>query len=165
MTKIKNWVAQAKVWWMLHFRNTLIREIEVGAYKVTFRRFYIEVATQSGNVKLRMDGRMEYPVGFMMSALDAGDYNVIHTFCNNVYCFIALHTCDVTLREDIQKAFKAWSDRMEDESEGKAKSISDDEDKLNEEVVNANIKVAKMTKKERKAHKEAIRKVIKKEDE
>ena len=54
---------------------------------------------------------------------------------------------------------------MEKKAESIAKEITLDEDKLNEEVVKANIEVAKMTKAERKAHKEAIREVLTNEEE
>ena len=164
MTKIKNWVAQAKVWWMLHFRNTKLKEVEFDAYKVTFRRFTMEVETKSGNLKLRTMG-MLYPNSFLYHALEQGDEKIVHWFCNGVYQFVTLITQDISLVQDVHKAFAKYAKRMEKKAESVAKEITPDEDKLNEEVVNANIKVAKMTKKERKAHKEAIRKVIKKEDE
>jgi hypothetical protein len=53
---------------------------------------------------------------------------------------------------------------MEKKAESIAKEITPDDDKLNEEVVKANIEVAKMTKAERKAHKEAIREVLTQEE-
>ena len=55
-------------WCLLTFRNTLLREIEFDAYKVTFRKFTMEVETKSGNLKLRTMG-MLYPNSFLYHAL------------------------------------------------------------------------------------------------
>lgn len=165
ITTIKEWATYLRGWWMLTFRNTLVREVEFDAYKVTFRRFTMDITTKSGNMKLRMDWRMEYPTGFMLSALQSEDYNAMRKFCSNVYSFIALHTCDETLRNDIQNSFNAFFERKNEEAKLKANEITPDDDKLNEEVVKANIEVAKMTKAERKAHKEAIREVLTNEEE
>ena len=163
-TTIKEWATYLRGWWMLTFRNTKLKEVEFDAYKVTFRRFTMEVETKSGNLKLRTMG-MLYPNSFLYHALEQGDEKIVHWFCNGVYQFVTLITQDTGLVQDVHKAFAKYAKRMEKKAESVAKEITPDEDKLNEEVVNANIKVAKMTKKERKAHKEAIRKVIKKEDE
>ena len=164
MNKIKLWSNRLGMWWMLHFRNTLIREVEFDAYKVTFRRFTMDITTKSGNMKLRTMG-MLYPNSFLYNALDQGDKTVVEWFCNEVYQFVSLITTDQGLADDVHKAFVKYYKRMEKKAESIAKEITHDEDKLNEEVVKANIEYAKMTNKERKAHKEAIREVLTNEDE
>ena len=65
----------------------------------------------------------------------------------------------------MNKAFSKFYKRMEKKAETLAKEVTPDEDKLNEEVIKANIEVAKMSKSERKAHKEAMRKELTNEEE
>ena len=148
---------------MLHFRNALIREVEFDAYKVTFRRFTMDITTKSGNMKLRTMG-MLYPNSFLYNALEQGDEKMVHWFCDEVYQFVSLLTTDQGLANDVHKAFAKYYKRMEKKAESIAKEITLDEDKLNEEVVKANIEYTKMSKTERKAHKEAIREVLTNEE-
>lgn len=150
-------------WWLLTFRNTLVREVEFDAYKVTFRRFTMDITTKSGNLKLRTMG-MLYPNSFLYNALEKGDEKIVEWFCNEVYQFVSLLTADQGLANDIHKAFAKFYKRIEKKAESIAKEITQDDDKLNEEVVKANIEVAKMTKAERKAHKDAIREVLTQEE-
>lgn len=149
---------------MLKFRNTIVQEVELDAYKVTFRRFTMDITTKSGNMKLRTMG-MLYPNSFLYNTLEQGDEKMVHWFCNEVYQFVSLITTDQGLADDVHKAFAKYYKRMEKKAESIAKEITPDDDKLNEEIVKANIEVAKMTKAERKAHKEAIREVLTNEEE
>ena len=151
-------------WWLLTFRNTLLRDVEFDAYKVTFRRFTMDITTKSGNLRLRTMG-MLYPNSFLYNALEQGDEKMLHWFCNSVYEFVTLITTDNGLVQDVHKSFAKFYKRMEKKAESIAKEITLDEDKLNEEVVKANIEAAKMTEVERKAHKEAIREVLTNEEE
>ena len=149
---------------MLTFRNTLVREVEFDAYKVTFRRFTMDITTKSGNMKLRTMG-MLYPNSFLYNALEHGNEKIVEWFCNEVYQFVSLITTDQGLADDMHKAFAKYYKRMEKKAESIAKDITPDDDKLNEEVVKANIEVAKMTKAERKVHKETIREVLTNDEE
>ena len=151
-------------WWLLTFRNTLLREIEFDAYKVTFRRFTMDITTKSGNLQLRTIG-MLYPNAFLYNGLEKGDEKIVEWFCNEVYQFVSLLTSDQGLANDIHKAFAKFYKRMEKKAESIAKEITPDEDKLIEEVVKANIEVAKMTKADRKVHKDAIREVLTNDEE
>lgn len=151
-------------WWLLKFRNTIVQEVELDAYKVTFRRFTMDITTKSGNLKLCTMG-MLYPNAFLYNALEQGDEKMVHWFCNEVYQFVSLITTDQGLANDVHKAFAKYYKRMEKKAESIAKEVTPDEDKLNEEVIKTNIEVAKMTKAERKAHKEVIREVLTNEEE
>jgi hypothetical protein len=108
---------------------------------------------------------MLYPNSLLYHALEQGDEKMVHWFCNGVYQFVTLITQDNGLVQDVHKAFAKYYKRMEKKAESIAKEITPDEDKLNEEVVKANIEYAKMSKKERKAHKEAIREVLTNDEE
>ena len=160
---MKKFLTTIQGWWLLKFRNTIVQEVEFDAYKVTFRRFTMDITTKSGNLKLRTMG-MLYPNSFLYHALEQGDEKMVEWFCNEVYQFVSLITTDQGLADDVHKAFAKYYKRMEKKAESIAKEITLDENKLNEEIVKANIEVAKMTKAERKAHKEAIREVLTKEE-
>lgn len=161
---MKKFITTIQRWWMFTFRNTLVKEVEFDAYKVTFRRFTMDITTKSGNMKLRTMG-MLYPNSFLYHALEQGDTKMVEWFCNEVYQFVSLLTTDQGLANDIHKAFAKFYKRMEKKAESIAEEITLDEEKLNEEVVKANIEVAKMTKAERKAHKEVIREVLTNDEE
>lgn len=161
---MKKFLTTIQGWWVLKFRNTIVQEVEFDAYKVTFRRFTMDITTKSGNLKLRTMG-MLFPNSFLYNALEQGDTKIVEWFCNEVYQFVSLITADQGLANDVHKAFAKYYKRMEKKAESIAKEITTDDDKLNEEVVKANIEVAKMSKKERKAHKEAIREILTNEEE
>lgn len=160
---MKKFLTTIQGWWLLHFRNTIVQEVEFDAYKVAFRRFTMDITTKSGNMKLRTMG-MLYPNSFLYNALEQGDEKIVHWFCSEVYQFVSLLTTDQGLADDVHKAFAKYYKRMEKKAESIAKEVTPYEDELNEEVVKANIEYAKMSKKERKAHKEAIRKVLTQEE-
>ena len=160
---MKKFLTTIQGWWLLKFRNTIVQEVEFDAYKVTFRRFTMDITTKSGNFKLRTMG-MLYPNSFLYHVLEQGDTKMVEWFCNEVYQFVSLITTDQGLANDVHKAFAKYYKRMEKKAESIAKEITPDEDKLNEEVVKANIEYAKMTKAERKAHKEAVREVLTNEE-
>ena len=161
---MKKFLTTIQGWWLLKFRNTVVQEVEFDAYRVVFRRFTMDITTKSGNMKLRTMG-MLYPNSFLYHALEQGDTKMVEWFCNEVYQFVSLLTTDQGLADDVHKAFAKFYKRMEKKAESIAKNITLDEDKLNEEVVKANIEVAKMTKKDRKAHKETIREVLTNDEE
>ena len=163
-TTIKEWANRLGMWWKLHFRNTLVQEVEFDAYRVTFRRFTMEVETKSGNMKLRTL-HCEHPNAFLFSCLENGFESIVEKYCRRLYEFISFYTLDAGFANEYTKAINKFYKRMEKKAESIAKGITPDDDKLNEEVVKANIEVAKMTKAERKAHKEAIREVLTNEEE
>ena len=161
---MRKFLTTIQEWWLLKFRNTIVQEVEFDAYKVTFRRFTMDITTKSGNLKLRTMN-MLYPNAFLYNAIEKDDKRIVEWFCNELYEFVSLITTDEGLIQDVNKAFTKYYKRMEKKAESIAKGITHDEDKLNEEVVKANIEYAKMTKAERKAHKEAIREVLTNEEE
>lgn len=161
---MKKFITTIQGWWMLKFRNTIVQEVEFDAYKVTFRRFTMDITTKSGNMKLRTMN-MLYPNAYLYNAIEKDDKRIVEWFCNELYEFVSLITTDEGLIQDVNKAFAKYYKRMEKKAESIAKGITLDEDKLNEEVVKANIEYAKMSKKERKEHKDAIRDILTNDEE
>lgn len=150
-------------WLIYYFSNRVIKIVEFNAYKVTFRKYTMEITTQSGNMKLRT-GNMLYPNSVLYSALIAGDKNIVEWYCDFVYQFVSLITTDKGLIQDVDKAFAKYYKRLEKKSESLAKAVTPEEDKLNEDIINANIEVANMTKSERKAHRKVIKEVLTEEN-
>lgn len=153
-----------KKWWLLKFRNKVIKELDLTSYKVTFRRFTTEIETKGGNMKLTLSSS-ERLSAFMFNNLSEGNVTLIDWCCFQTYRFISLFASNITLVKDIDKAFMSYYKRIEKEISTLVESTSEDDEQIASEVIKANIKVAKMNKKERKAHKEAIRKVITNEEE
>lgn len=164
MKKIKIWAKRLGVWWMLHFRNTKLKEVEFDANKVVFRQYTMEITTKSGNLKLRTTG-MLYPNGFLYNAVEKGDEKVLKWFCNELYQFVCLITKDSGLIQDVNKAFAKYYKRMEKKAESLAKEISEDDDKLALEQLKFNQEYAKKSTKERKEYQEALREELTKEEE
>ena len=149
---------------MLKFRNTLVREVEFDAYKVTFRRFTMDITTKSGNFKMSTT-MMLYPNSFLFNALEKGDDKIVKWFCAKVYEFVTLVTSDMGLAQDINKAFAKYYKRMDKKSESLAKDVSDEDDALAMEQLEFEREYAKLSKDERKAYKEAMREELRNNDE
>lgn len=163
MKKIKIWAKRLGVWWMLHFRNTKLKEVEFDAYKVVFRRFTMDITTKSGNMKLRTMN-MLYPNAFLYNAIEKDDKRIVEWFCNELYEFVSLITTDAGLIQDVNKAFAKYYKRIEKKAESLAKEVSEDDDKLALEQLKFNQEYAKKSTKERKEYQEALREELRKEE-
>ena len=146
------------------FFNKTLYKFDEGGFEFRVTKFFIDIKAKSGNFKLRLDCTT-YTYGYLVAALGQGLYKQAHGLASLVYNTAIITCADQGLIDDLQKSFAKYAKRKEKKAESIAKEITPDEDKLNEEVVKANIEVAKMTKAERKAHKEAIREVLTNEEE
>lgn len=162
-TKINVWAQNFVSWWMLHFRNTLIHEVEFDAFTVTFRRFTMDIKTRSGNLSLRTVG-MLYPNGLLMNALENNETKTIEWFCYELYQFVTLITTDNGLIQDVNKAFTKYYKRKEKEAESKAAEVTPEEEEIAQGTIETNIEYANMSKKKRKIYKRAMREVLTKGD-
>ena len=153
-----------RLWWTLHFRNAILKEVEFDAFKVVFREYTLEISSKSNNFKLQTMS-MLYPNGFLLNALNQGDEKVVEWYCNRVYEFVTLITTDMGLVQDVNKSFAKYYKRMEKKAESLAKGIVEEDDKLAMEQLEFYQEYAKKTKKERKEYQEALREELRKEDE
>lgn len=96
-------------WWLFTMRNPIIRKGEKGGFKWVFRRFWLEITTLSGNFKARFTAA-EHPYGYLLAGKD--DVN-IEGFCQTVYEVSMLLTTDQGFVNDIQKAIRKYSSRLE----------------------------------------------------
>lgn len=158
-TKIKSFCDSLTGWWLVHFRNTVIEEVELDAYVVTFRKFTMEITTKSGNMKLKTVC-MQHPQAFLLHCVSKDDYNAVEWFCNSIYSVVSLLTTDQGLINDFHKAFAKYEKRMNKKAASTAKNISDDEDKMSEEIIKANIAYGEMSKAERIEHQETIKDIL-----
>ena len=147
-----------RFWWF-RFRNPVVRKGEKGGFKWKFRRFWLDIETVSGNFKARFTADV-HPYGYLIAGQDAEN---IHGFCAAVYEVSHLLTTDQGFVNDIQKALKKYSTRIE-----KSEKIVEDE--TEEEIALENEKAVQefveLPKKERrKAEKDIdrrFRKAVKK---
>lgn len=101
-------------------RNPIVREGEHGGFKWKFRRFTLEISTLSGNWRARWTAA-EHPYGYLLAG--SGDEN-IEGFAQTMYEVGMLLTTDQGFVNDIQKALKKYSSRLEKKA---AKDIVEDE--------------------------------------
>lgn len=95
-------------WWLFHVRNHKVRTGEKGGFKWTFRRFWLEISTVSGNFKARFMAD-EHPYGYLLAGKD--DENIVG-FCQMIYYLSKTITTDQGLVNDIQKAFNKFEKRL-----------------------------------------------------
>lgn len=105
-------------WWYFHMANPVVRRGEHGGFKWCFRRFWLEIETVSGNLKMRFTAG-EHPFAYLLAGED--DSN-IYGFCQLIYQTGMLLTTDQKFANDIAKAFKQYNARLE-----KAAKVEEDE--------------------------------------
>lgn len=109
-----------KKWWWFSMRNPIVREGEHGGFKWRFRRFTLEISTLSGNWKAKWTAA-EHPYGYLLAG--SGDEN-IEGFAQTMYEVGMLLTTDQGFVNDIQKALRKYSSRLEKKA---AKDVVEDE--------------------------------------
>ena len=145
------------------FFNKALYTFDEGGFDFRVTKFFIDIKAKSGNFKLRLDNTTS-TYGYLVVALEQGLYGQAHALGALVYNTAIISCTDQELADDLRKSFAKYTKRIEKKAESIAKEVTPDEDKLNEEVVKANIEVAKMTNAERKAHKEAMREILTQEE-
>lgn len=156
MRKIFRFLDKMQRWFLLTFCNVKIKTVQFPAFKVTFRKFTMEIKSLSGNFTLKTKG-MIYPNAFLYDALTKGDENLVQWYCNRMYELTTFLLTDQGLFDDVQKALTKYCKRLQVVAEQKAKEITEEEDAIAAEQVKANIEYANMTKKQRKEYKKALR--------
>lgn len=156
MKKIFRFFRKVQMWLLLTFCDTKIKTVQCPAFKVTFRKFTMEIKSVSGNFTLKTKG-MVYPNAFLYDALTKGDADLVQWYCNRMYELTTLLLTDQGLFDDVQKALTKYGKRLQVVAEQKAKEVTEEADTIAAEQVKANIEYANMTKKQRKEYKKALR--------
>lgn len=109
----KIWTKIVK-WWYFHIANPVVRKGEAGGFRWTFRRFWLDITTVSGNFKVRFIAD-ENPYGYLAAGKD--DTN-IHGFALTMYEIGKLLTTDQGFVDDVQKAIVKYRKRLEKQAAG-----------------------------------------------
>lgn len=109
----KIWTKIVK-WWYFHIANPVVRKGEAGGFRWTFRRFWLDITTVSGNFKVRFIAD-ENPYGYL--AVGKDDTN-IHGFALTMYEIGKLLTTDQGFVDDVQKAIVKYRKWLEKQAAG-----------------------------------------------
>ena len=109
----KIWTKIVK-WWYFHIANPVVRKGEAGAFRWTFRRFWLDITTVSGNFKVRFIAD-ENPYGYLAAGKE--DTNS-HGFAMTMYEIGKLLTTDQGFVDDVQKAIVKYRKRLEKQAAG-----------------------------------------------
>ena len=113
------------MFWYFKVKNPVVRkgESKDGAFRWTFRRFWLEIETLSGNFKARFTAG-EHPFAALLS--DESDKNTLG-FAEILYMVGMLLTTEQKFANDIQNAIKRHQDRA-------TKSAKVEEDEIEEKI-------------------------------
>lgn len=156
MRKIFRFFRDVQMWFLITFCNTKIKTVQYPAFKVTFRKFTMEIKSVSGNFTLKTMG-MVYPNAFLYDALTKGDADLVQWYCIKMYELTTCLLTDQGLFDDVQKALTKYDKRLRVVAEQKAREVTEEVDAVAAEQVKANVEYAKKTKKQRKEYKKALR--------
>lgn len=101
-------------WWYFHVANPVVRKGEAGGFRWTFRRFWLDITTVSGNFKVRFIAD-EHPYGYLAAGKD--DTN-IHGFARIMYEVGKLLTTDQEFVDDVTNAIVNYNSRLEKQAAG-----------------------------------------------
>lgn len=112
-------------WWYFKVNNPIVRDGQSkdGAFKWRFRRFSMEISTLSENFKAQFTAG-EHPYGYLVSGKT--DDNILG-YCQTLYEVAMLLTTDQGFVNDIQKALRKYSSRIE-------KNVKVEEDEVKEKI-------------------------------
>lgn len=96
-------------WWWFHMANPIVRRGEAGGFKWTFRRFWLDIETVSGNFKARFTAA-EHPYAYLLAGKT--DENIIG-FCQMIYTVGMMLTTDQGFVDDVAKAVNKYQKRLE----------------------------------------------------
>lgn len=102
-------------WWLFHIANPVLKELELGAFCISFRKFWLEIRTMSGNFSVRYTAA-EYPYGYLLEALNQNKEETVHGFCERIYLWSMLILHDQKLADDMDEAVHQYHKRLEAEN-------------------------------------------------
>ena len=138
-------------WWWFTFKNPVIRKGEAGGFRWSFRRFWLEISTISGNFKCRFMAD-EHPYAYLLEG--QGDENIIG-FSQLLYSLGMLLTRDQGLVDDVTKAINKYQKRLDKKA---ASEVVEDEteEKIALETEKQIQEVVEMPKKERRKYERGV---------
>ncbi len=157
MKKLFNKLIERLAIWRLLGRNKVLYEFSVkdfAGFKITFRRYYMDIVSESRNFKLRMSFYTQ-PYLYLLESAKQGNRDNVYGFTLAVYQTSMLLCTDQKFIEDNSKALSSCVARIEQRAADKPKA-SDFENDLALREVKANVERGQMTRQQRrKAEREA----------
>ena len=95
--------------WLFSVANPVVRKGEHGGFKWTFRRFWLDIESVSGNFKARFIAG-EHPYGYLLAGKT--DDNIIG-FCKIIYSVGMTLTTDQKFVNDVEMAIVNYNQRLE----------------------------------------------------
>lgn len=122
---MKKIIDSIALWWFLHVRNRTERKGEGHGYWYRFRRYTLEIGTQSGNFRARFTAS-EHPYGYLNESLEQGNEDNVFGFIRLMYYLGASVTDDKELCDAVVKALNGYGERLLKEGERMAKEADDE---------------------------------------
>ena len=94
-----------------HMANPVVVAGEGHGFRYTFRRFWLEIETISGNFKMRIMAD-EHPYAYLLAGVQQGNDKNLFGFAETLYYLNATLTRDQGLVNDIQKALRKYEARL-----------------------------------------------------
>lgn len=162
-TNIKQRIA---LWRLLGWNKTLYRfgddtltfkdnaDREVNSFRVTIKRYYMDIESVSGIFKLRLPLNTR-PYLYLLAAAQQGRTDNIYGFCLTNFMTAMLCTAEQQVYNDINDAITNYIDRAQKQAKAAPKA-SEFDDELALREVKANVERGQMTRQQRrKAEREA----------
>ena len=157
MKKLFNKLIQRFALWRLLGRNKVLYQFsgkDFAGFKITFRRYYMDIVSESKNFKLRL-AFFTQPYLYLLESAKQGKKENIYGFTLAVYQTSMMLCTDQKFIDDNNKALSACFARMEKRGASQKKA-SDFENYLALKEVRANVERGQMTRQQRrKAEREA----------
>ena len=157
MSTIKKLWGVIAGWFLFTFRNPVLLKSENGAFKVVFRRYWMEIRSLSDNFRLRVM-ICEHPYGYLLYGLKQGNEKNLHAYCEYVYAVVMTLTTDQKFANEVQRSLGRCYERRANAELKKTAKDRDDETAISE--VMQQVEADKMSRRERRRLTRQLKKEI-----
>lgn len=157
MSKIKKLWGEILGWFLFTFRNPVLLKSENGAFKVVFRRYWMEIRSLSDNFRLRVM-ICEHPYGYLFYGAKHGNEKNLHAYCEYVYAVVMTLTTDQKFANEVQRSLNRCYERRANAELRKTAKERDDETAIREVMEQS--EADKMSRRERRRITRQLKKEI-----
>ena len=157
MSTIKKLWGVIAGWFLFTFRNPVLSKSENGAFKVVFRRYWMEIRSLSDNFRLRVM-ICEHPYGYLLYGLKQGNEKNLHAYCEYVYAVVMTLTTDQKFANEVQRSLGRCYERRANAELKKTVKERDDDTAIAE--VMQQVEADKMSRRERRRLTRQLKKEI-----
>ena len=147
MSTIKKLWGEILGWFLFTFRNPVLSKSENGAFKVVFRRYWMEIRSLSDNFRMRVM-ICEHPYGYLLYGAKQGNEKNLHAYCEYVYAVVMTLTTDQKFANEVQRSLNRCYERRANAELRKTAKERDDETAIAE--VMQQVEADKMSRKDRR---------------